>query len=198
MSIRRFVPFHIMSRSAFCTLDIMSIRRFFPFNILSFRHFLRFDILSVDILSHSTFCRSMFCTFGVCYFDLLSVNPLNSGYRTFVANIVADPLTFCRTRMIRNIPQRNKSGSDLLLWNIRIYLINFMELLTNTTTKSTKIRRQHQDQWRTEYTHWVFYIPLYSTTRIQIHIKFKTGVQISKQWLDPPLVAQLQEFRKRG
>jgi hypothetical protein len=40
-------------------------------DILSFRHFLPFNILSFGILAHSTFC-----TFGVCYFDILSVNRL--------------------------------------------------------------------------------------------------------------------------
>jgi hypothetical protein len=27
-----------------------------------------------DVLSHSAFCLSTFCPFGVCYFDILSVN----------------------------------------------------------------------------------------------------------------------------
>jgi hypothetical protein len=75
MSIRHFVLFDIMSHLAFLTFDIRSIRRFVPFDILSFRHFLPFDILSFGILSHATLCRLTFCTFGVCYFDILSVNP---------------------------------------------------------------------------------------------------------------------------
>ncbi len=74
ISIRHFVPFDIMSHSAFITFDIMSVRCFVPFNILSVRHFVSFDILSFGIVSHSTFCRSAFCIFGVCYFDILSVN----------------------------------------------------------------------------------------------------------------------------
>ncbi len=74
ISILHFVPFDIMSHLAFITFDIMSIRRFVPFDILSVRHFVSFDILLFGILSHSTICRSTFCTFGVCYFDILSVN----------------------------------------------------------------------------------------------------------------------------
>jgi hypothetical protein len=49
-----------LSHSAFFPFDLLYHSAFFPF----------------DILSHSAFCLSTFCTFGVCYFDILSVNPL--------------------------------------------------------------------------------------------------------------------------
>ncbi len=74
ISVRQFVPFDVLSLSTFFTFDILSVRRFVAFNILSVRHFVSFNILAFGIVSHSTFCRSTFCPFGVCYFDILSVN----------------------------------------------------------------------------------------------------------------------------
>jgi hypothetical protein len=86
ISIRHFVPFDIMSHSAFITFDIMSLRRFVPFDILSVRHFVSFDIFSFGNVSHSTFCRSTFFPFGVCYFNILSVNQMkacSNGVKTY-------------------------------------------------------------------------------------------------------------------
>jgi hypothetical protein len=44
----------------------------------------------------------------------------------------------------------NVADTDLdptyLLWNIKIRLINFFELLINTTSDGTKIQRKHQHQ----------------------------------------------------
>jgi hypothetical protein len=89
-SIRHFVPFgvfpfDVLSRSAFFPFDVFSIRCFVPFGLLSHSTLVPFDILShsaffpFDVLSHSAFwlstlCCSTFCPFGVCYFDILSVN----------------------------------------------------------------------------------------------------------------------------
>jgi hypothetical protein len=69
-----FCPIRHFVRSTFFTIRHFVIRHFVPFNVLSVRHFLPFDISSFGILSHSMFCRSMFFTFGICYFNILSVN----------------------------------------------------------------------------------------------------------------------------
>jgi hypothetical protein len=53
------------------------IRRFVPFCVFSIRRFVSFGVLSFDVL------RSTFYTFGVCYFDILSVNP------NYVTQVVA-------------------------------------------------------------------------------------------------------------
>ncbi len=74
ISVRQFVPFDVLSHSTFFTFDILSLRWFVPLDILSVRHFVSFDILAFGIVSNSTFCRSTFCPFGVCDFDILSVN----------------------------------------------------------------------------------------------------------------------------
>ncbi len=66
--IRHYVPFGL----SYFRHYVFSV--FCPIRHFSVRHFLPFDILSFGILSHSTFCRSTFFTFGVCYFDIFSVN----------------------------------------------------------------------------------------------------------------------------
>ncbi len=66
-TIRHCVLIGIMSQLAFLTFNIIYIRRLVPFDNLSFRRLLPFNILSFGILSHSTFCRSKFFTFGVFF-----------------------------------------------------------------------------------------------------------------------------------
>jgi hypothetical protein len=45
-----------------------------PFDVLSHSAFFPFDVLSHSVFCLSMFCRLTFFTFGVCYFDFLSVN----------------------------------------------------------------------------------------------------------------------------
>ncbi len=68
--------------STFCPIRHFSIRHFVSFDVISVRQFVPFDVLS-----HSTFCRSTFCPFGVCDFDILSVNRLRRGGRGIFINI---------------------------------------------------------------------------------------------------------------
>ncbi len=58
---QHFLLFDILSRWAFITLILLSFRRYWPFDVLSFRRFLLFDVFSVNLLSHSTFGPSTFC-----------------------------------------------------------------------------------------------------------------------------------------
>ncbi len=60
ISSRHFFLFDILSRSAVITFVLMSFRHYLPFDVLSFRRFLLFDVVFVDLLSHSTFCLSTF------------------------------------------------------------------------------------------------------------------------------------------
>ncbi len=90
-----FVPFNVLSHSAFFPFGVFSIQRFFqstfltirplvPVDVFSIRCFVPFGLFSFDVLSHSAFCLSTICPstfspFGVFYFDILSVNPLYNG-----------------------------------------------------------------------------------------------------------------------
>jgi hypothetical protein len=91
----KFCPIRLFFHSTFCPVrlfflfDIFSIRRFLLFNLLSHSTLVPFNVLyhsaffPFDVLSHSAFClstfwRSTFCTFGVCYFDILSVNQFSN------------------------------------------------------------------------------------------------------------------------
>ncbi len=64
---RRFVPFDVLSHSAFFLFNVFSIRCFLLFYVLSHSVFFPFDLLShsaffpFDVLSHSAFCLSTFC-----------------------------------------------------------------------------------------------------------------------------------------
>ncbi len=73
----------------FISFDNISIRHYVSFGIYYFRpyvlsslQYLPYDVLShsvfitFDLLSHLTFCPSTFFTFGVFYFDMLSVNDI--------------------------------------------------------------------------------------------------------------------------
>ncbi len=88
-----FLTSDIFYHSTFCPNRPFLLSTLFLFGVLShstlcpIRHFLHsilclFGILShstlcpFDIFYHSTFCHSTFFTFGVCYFDILSVNLL--------------------------------------------------------------------------------------------------------------------------
>ncbi len=79
LSICLYLPFDVLSHSAFITFDHLSFRHYLPIDVLSFQcfftilHFFHgpfvpFDVLSVDVLFNV----------GVFYFDILSVNLINS------------------------------------------------------------------------------------------------------------------------
>ncbi len=69
-----FFPFDVFSIQCFLLFDLLSHTAFFPFDVLSHSAFFPFDVLSHSALCLSTFCRSAFLTFGVFYFNILSVN----------------------------------------------------------------------------------------------------------------------------
>jgi hypothetical protein len=82
-----FFPFDIFStrRPVLSHLTFCPIRRFFhsaffPFGVSYYstfcpiRRFFHSMFNPIQRFFHSTFYRSTFCTFGVCYFDILSVN----------------------------------------------------------------------------------------------------------------------------
>jgi hypothetical protein len=80
-SIRHLVLFGYFSiqrffQSTFCTIRPFVHLMFFPFDVSSHLAFFPFNVLSHSAFCLSTLCRSAFCTFGVCYFDILSVNRL--------------------------------------------------------------------------------------------------------------------------
>jgi hypothetical protein len=81
----RFVPFNVLSHSAFFPFDIFSSRRFLLFDLLSQSTFFPFDVLSSSAFFCSTFSPirrfvfrhfvlRLFSTVGVFYFDIFSVN----------------------------------------------------------------------------------------------------------------------------
>jgi hypothetical protein len=94
---QRFVSFNVLYHSAFFPFGVFPfnvsyyltfcpIRRFFPVDVLSHVAFFPFNILSHSAFCLLTFCRSTFFTFGICYFDILSVNRI-----------------FCRTSILYEI-----------------------------------------------------------------------------------------------
>ncbi len=68
ISRRRFLPFDIMSYSAFFLPSFLC-----PLVVIYYSTFGPFDVFSVVVLSHSTFSPQTFFTVGVFYF-ILSVN----------------------------------------------------------------------------------------------------------------------------
>jgi hypothetical protein len=67
--IRHFVPFDVLSHTAYYPFDVFSSRCFILFDLLSQSTFFPFVVVS-----HSAFCPSTFFIVGVFYFDILSVN----------------------------------------------------------------------------------------------------------------------------
>jgi hypothetical protein len=74
--IQRFVPFGVFSIRCFLLFDLLFHSTFFPFDVFSHSAFFPFDVLSHSAFCLSTFCRLTFFTFGIFYFDILSVNPV--------------------------------------------------------------------------------------------------------------------------
>jgi hypothetical protein len=87
--LRLYFPLDVMSHSVFITFDLMSVRLLFPFHVMFHSAFSTlfpircyvlwtvcpFEFFAVDLLSHSTFCRSTFIPISVFFIStFLSVN----------------------------------------------------------------------------------------------------------------------------
>ncbi len=98
VTFRQYLPFYVMSMSAFITFDIISVRHYFPFENLSNSAFFNFDWGPFVIIPIRHFVFSMFYTIQRFFVNLLYHSTFCPSTRCFLLRrFVVNLLVFSQT-----------------------------------------------------------------------------------------------------
>jgi hypothetical protein len=129
-----FCPIRYYFYSTFCP-----IQHYVPFGLYYFRHYVYSAFCPIRHFIPFDVCRSKFCTFGVCYFDILSVHwcmqhELGQGSRTPAYLVVCTELGHFLPKPIGSVDRPRKIKHIKQTTIICIFIILIIIIMSQLCT----------------------------------------------------------------